>query len=138
MIKPGQEVEQRWFIGAHADVGGATPNRRLSDITLKWMQERAIAADLLVDAAGIPQNVETNWMANPVNSYAEFLDGVYANTHQPFYRPIQLGIGLNDTIDSAVPKRCQAGFGYSPMNPGFSVPAPTVQTAQSQVSPCRQ
>src|SRR5262249_15623870 len=39
--RPGQTLEQRWFIGAHADVGGGYGDgqghaeRRLSDITLR-------------------------------------------------------------------------------------------------------
>ena len=32
-----QTIEQRWFIGAHADVGGGYPSRALSDVTLRWM-----------------------------------------------------------------------------------------------------
>ena len=32
-----QVLEQRWFPGSHADVGGGEPDRRLSDIALGWM-----------------------------------------------------------------------------------------------------
>jgi uncharacterized protein (DUF2235 family) len=34
VVKSGQKVEQRWFVGSHADVGGGYRDRRLSDITL--------------------------------------------------------------------------------------------------------
>ena len=39
--EPWQTVEQTWFAGAHADVGGGLQNRDLSDIALVWMVERA-------------------------------------------------------------------------------------------------
>jgi uncharacterized protein (DUF2235 family) len=40
-VKPEQHIEQRWFIGAHADVGGGYNDRRLSDLMLRWMQSKA-------------------------------------------------------------------------------------------------
>ena len=41
-----QTIEQVWFPGFHADVGGQKANRGISDITLAWMMENAEAADL--------------------------------------------------------------------------------------------
>ena len=38
-----QHVEQTWFAGTHADVGGGWPETELSDIALLWMAERAAA-----------------------------------------------------------------------------------------------
>ncbi|WP_423415218.1 DUF2235 domain-containing protein [Hyphomicrobium sp. B1] len=35
-----QHVEQMWFAGTHADVGGGWPETALSDIALLWMAER--------------------------------------------------------------------------------------------------
>jgi hypothetical protein len=46
----GRDVEQRWFIGAHANVGGGYPGDRLSRIPLAWMQ---IKAGPQYDAAGV-------------------------------------------------------------------------------------
>jgi uncharacterized protein (DUF2235 family) len=40
---PGQHVEQVWFAGSHANVGGGFPDSALSDISLLWMAERAMA-----------------------------------------------------------------------------------------------
>jgi uncharacterized protein (DUF2235 family) len=37
----GRDVEQRWFIGAHANVGGGYGTDPLSDIPLRWMQDKA-------------------------------------------------------------------------------------------------
>ena len=45
-----QHVEQTWFAGTHADVGGGWPETHLSDIALLWMAERIRATtDLAID-----------------------------------------------------------------------------------------
>ena len=40
-IPEGQTIEQVWFPGCHADVGGQVPDRGISDITLTWMLRHA-------------------------------------------------------------------------------------------------
>lgn len=40
------KLEQKWFRGAHADVGGGYRDARLSDIALDWMMDKAEAAGL--------------------------------------------------------------------------------------------
>lgn len=48
---PHQHVEQVWFAGTHADVGGGFRETALSDIALKWMAERAGAkAGIAIDS----------------------------------------------------------------------------------------
>ena len=116
-----QNVEQRWFIGAHANVGGGYPDRRLSDITLNWMLTQATATGLVIDPASNLQNIADNWRADPVNSYQEFLAGIYAKTHDPYYRPMQVGLGLNEVVDGSVKKRFEGGVGYAPKNTGFEM-----------------
>ncbi len=37
----GQDIEQCWFAGAHADVGGGYPETLFSDIALRWMAHEA-------------------------------------------------------------------------------------------------
>ena len=44
----GQTIEQVWFPGVHSDVGGQGADRRISDITLEWMIDRAEARGLMV------------------------------------------------------------------------------------------
>jgi hypothetical protein len=41
--RPDQHVEQMWFAGSHADVGGGYADTGLSDIPLAWMAERIAA-----------------------------------------------------------------------------------------------
>ena len=48
-IPEGQTIEQVWFAGRHADVGGQdVPGRGVSDIPLQWMLEKAGSANLLL------------------------------------------------------------------------------------------
>jgi hypothetical protein len=43
----GQRIEQVWFSGVHSDVGGGyADDRSLSDISLRWMGERALETGL--------------------------------------------------------------------------------------------
>ncbi len=43
--KPNGHLEQVWFAGAHADVGGGyDDDTTLSDIALKWMQSKVLSA----------------------------------------------------------------------------------------------
>lgn len=104
--KPEQiEVEQRWFIGAHSDVGGGeetdgaghSPDT-LPEITLAWMQAKAAGAGLAFSenyapAAGAELDV-------PNDSYDKFMYGIYRIFKKPFERV--LGGGINETIDSSV------------------------------------
>jgi len=53
-VPPGCEVEQMWFAGAHADVGGGYRTRDLADIPLVWMALKAEAAGLVLDWSCLP------------------------------------------------------------------------------------
>jgi uncharacterized protein (DUF2235 family) len=119
VVKPGQEVEQRWFSGAHADVGGGYPTRLISDIALGWMQRKAAAVGLAIDTSEIPEIARENWMHPPTDSYLKFLDGAYSKTHPRFYRTMQIGSGLNEVVDESVANRCRDVPAYRPLNPGF-------------------
>ncbi len=44
-----QVLEQRWFSGAHSNIGGGYENTSLSDITLNWMLKKAAGAGLHID-----------------------------------------------------------------------------------------
>ena len=55
MYKPkdGQSVDQKWFCGAHSDVGGGYAERGLSDIAMQWMVEKARGAGLALDGEAV-------------------------------------------------------------------------------------
>ena len=104
--KPEQvEVEQRWFVGAHADVGGGndhdganrTPDP-LSDPPLAWLQRKAMAAGLACKEVFLP--LPDAAAGVPRDSYGEFMDGVYKALKPPFTRVI--GGGVNETVDESV------------------------------------
>ena len=129
IAKAGQAVEQRWFIGAHADVGGGYASRDLSDITLSWMMGKAGALGLAFDAGEAPVVAAKNWNGAVTDSYGAFLGGVYAATHPPYYRPIDLS-AANQTMDANVMDRCAADARYRPLNSGFPpIPPPAALIA---------
>ena len=76
---PQQQLEQRWFLGAHCDVGGGYPDRRLADIILGWMQGKASALGLALTPVTLGAQ---NYRGEFTDYYAKFLGGLYAKkTH---------------------------------------------------------
>ncbi len=55
--KPGQVVKQVWFVGYHSGVGGGTKNAGLSDVTLKWMIQKAAPIGLAFSKAYIDAEI---------------------------------------------------------------------------------
>ena len=45
----GQTVEQVWFPGVHADIGGGYKERGLANITLRWILNKAVACGMKLD-----------------------------------------------------------------------------------------
>lgn len=116
---PGQFVEQRWFPGAHSDVGGGYPSRRLSDLALRWMQDRAAEAGLAVR----PIDTHAEGFAGPAtDSYAEFLGGKFARVFPRYFRPVLATRFGNEVLDPSVgQRRSNAALAYRPENPGLPV-----------------
>ena len=109
------DIEQRWFIGAHADVGGGNDRdgagRKpdpLPDLPLAWLQQKAIDAGLACTELLIPAN--DAWQGVPRNSYAEFMYGIYKEFKSAFDR--RVGRGVNEKIDDSVWRRWLADNGY--------------------------
>ena len=46
----GRDVEQRWFAGAHSNVGGGLSEDGLANCALHWLLDEAVALGLAVDA----------------------------------------------------------------------------------------
>jgi uncharacterized protein (DUF2235 family) len=97
------DVEQRWFIGAHSNVGGGYPHDPLPDLALAWLQQKARAAGLgfTADVAVADQAA----LANIHDSYSEFMFGLYKlfKGDKRYYRAF--GRGVNETVDESVWKR---------------------------------
>lgn len=98
------DVEQRWFVGAHADVGGGYEHDGtgrapdpLPDLPLAWLLAKAKAAGLAChDFTALPDAE----LGTPRDSYGEFMDGLYRLIKPPFNRVI--GGGVNETVDRSV------------------------------------
>ena len=109
----GQRLEQRWFAGAHSDVGGGYPDRNLSDITLRWMQDRARETGLLVT----PIAVEDDFCCGPLtDSYKAFLKGEYAKLAPRYFRPVGRTLFGNEVVDDSVVRRRKLVPEYTPPN----------------------
>ena len=121
--RPIENVEQRWFVGAHANVGGGYRSDLLAQVPLRWIMEKAshhgltFRADVVLDP-GVLQTPITD-------SYAKFGYGLYRYVAQPFYRvigaPPQPSKGghdaiVNETIDASVFERWRADPNYRPQN----------------------
>jgi uncharacterized protein (DUF2235 family) len=118
--KPKQIVEQRWFIGAHADVGGGYDDRRLSDITLRWMQDKAESCGLRLDPRGVPDVTDANAEGSITDSFRAFLGGLFSLFQTRYYRPIgRLRFG-HEVVDATVQDRGSREVTYRPKNPGLN------------------
>jgi uncharacterized protein (DUF2235 family) len=114
-------VEQRWFVGAHANVGGGYPSDKLPQLPLQWLAGKAESLGLALRAAiDVDDGAET---AEIADSYASFLIGVYQLAYKRYHRPIGAApveldgywvATINETIDASVFRRWQADPKYRP------------------------
>jgi uncharacterized protein (DUF2235 family) len=114
---PEQKLEQRWFVGAHCDVGGGYNDRRLSDMTLGWMQDKASALGLAL--VGVQIGVK-NYLGEHTDSYGEFLGGFYARKNPRHYRVIGATKFGNEVVDDSVQRRRKEDRSYEPQNNGLA------------------
>ncbi|MGO4682897.1 phospholipase effector Tle1 domain-containing protein [Hyphomicrobium sp. 2TAF46] len=108
-----QHVEQTWFAGTHADVGGGWPETALSDIALLWMAERILATtDLAIDIEKLKRESSPDHLG--LQHYS--LNGwIYAFSRiVPYVRLIRQG------LESHVPSRSwrtsKLGHGLTSLN----------------------
>ena len=107
--KKGQHVEQRWFPGAHADVGGGYKDGTLQQIPLRWIQEKAAACGLEFTS---PVVADDDAYLGPMHdSFGAFAFGLYAKLPwvHPYYRPRELGV--NEKIDGSISRRMESPTG---------------------------
>jgi uncharacterized protein (DUF2235 family) len=118
-----RHVEQRWFSGAHANVGGGYGSDMLPQRPLAWMQEKASQCGL-----GFRSRVEVDdedLRMAPRDSYREFLLGCWRilTLGHRYVRwvqsaPVKKKTGMvetvNERIDLSVLRRCQLHEAYRP------------------------
>tara|TARA_R110000868_G_scaffold141226_1_gene357514 strand:+ start:1127 stop:2299 length:1173 start_codon:yes stop_codon:yes gene_type:complete len=125
-------VEQRWFIGAHADVGGGNPTA-LPEIAMAWLAEKAEQAGLALKEPSVSSPAA--FRAPITDSFADFAFGLYKllkggnkfirtiqaarilkETHEETGKPQRAGWveTVNETIDASVFDRFRADSCYRP------------------------
>jgi uncharacterized protein (DUF2235 family) len=120
-----ERVEQRWFVGAHANVGGGYENDLLAQIPLSWLMDKARLHGLVfTDDVVIDGDANT---CSIRDSYAEMARGAYKvlTLNKPFFRTIgaepidtstSVTTTINETIDASVFQRWQKDANYRPKN----------------------
>jgi uncharacterized protein (DUF2235 family) len=119
------KVEQRWFVGAHCNVGGGYTRDELAQLPLAWLQSKARECGLAF-RAGVGLHGDEILYA-PRDSYAEFLHGCWRvlNLGRRFWRSIDstplsvrggTSLPVNQVIDASVFERCRRVPVYRPAN----------------------
>jgi uncharacterized protein (DUF2235 family) len=126
-------VEQRWFAGAHCNVGGGYQNDLLPQRPLAWIQEKAHACGLGFRSEAIVNDDDLEM--KPRDSYTEFLWGLWKIFKKRYVRwvmsdpvdklehkkngqmiPPGRVETVNERIDPSVFRRCQLYPDYRPPN----------------------
>lgn len=128
-------VEQRWFAGAHCNVGGGYENDLLEQRPLAWIQEKARACGLAFRAT--IKVTDDDMKMVPEDSYSEFLwgfwkiitfgrryerwvmsDPVRKEAHWKGTTRIETGRveTVHERIDLSVMQRCKIQKDYRPAN----------------------
>ena len=122
--KAGQVIEQRWFAGAHSNVGGGLNADRLPDskgklrsyrlenFAFRWMAAKASAADVGLE---LDQRYLRFFNALPTCSIRNTLTGFY-KLFGKHLRPIGKTRYGNETIDDSVMQRVKVDASYRPAN----------------------
>jgi uncharacterized protein (DUF2235 family) len=108
-----QILEQVWFSGVHSDIGGGYPEKEtgLSDISLKWMLEKAQSCDLKFDSI----TMDPDPMATMHESYRKFY-----KLQPKLSRPVGVSNpkkgDTNEFIHPSVVERYNNDKNYRPQN----------------------
>ncbi|WP_244486422.1 DUF2235 domain-containing protein [Bradyrhizobium viridifuturi] len=121
--RPVSGVEQRWFVGAHANVGGGYETDLLNQAPLRWLMKKAESHGL---AFRSEVELDGDSVTAPIaDSYGKFGYGIYHLISSPLYRAIGADPEVrddgthptvNETIDTSVFKRWRADPAYRPKN----------------------
>jgi len=139
--RPLSSVEQRWFVGAHANVGGGYQTDLLAQAPLRWMMKKAESQGLSFRSE---VDLDGDALRAPIaDSYKSFGYGLYAVVSSPLYRTIGREpdvredgshINVNETIDVSVFQRWRADPTYRPANLAEWAQRKKVDPAQLQTS----
>ncbi|NVK33690.1 MAG: DUF2235 domain-containing protein [Rhodobacteraceae bacterium] len=110
-VRAGQTMEQVWFPGVHANVGGGYPDQGLSDVSLTWMIERVSTHTKLEFSKDF---IETHVVPDPTSTLYDSRRGIIWNLRPKYVRPIKQGASIHQSVH----KRCAAPLqpAYKPEN----------------------
>lgn len=106
-------VEQKWFVGAHANVGGGYdkhPADALPNHPLRWMQDKAEATGLKLRSREEPGARDS--LADIEDSFKKFMYGTYRVFKKRFWRAY--GKGCNESVHESVWRRWKGRPEYRP------------------------
>jgi uncharacterized protein (DUF2235 family) len=128
-------IEQRWFSGAHCNLGGGYQNDLMPQRPLAWIQQKARDCGLAFRSQAVVTNGDLEM--KPCDSYAQFLDGLWPvltlgkryerwvmadpvkkEAHWKGTQKIDTGWveTVNERIDLSVFQRCRLYPRYRPPN----------------------
>jgi uncharacterized protein (DUF2235 family) len=103
------KVEQRWFAGAHSDVGGGEGGT-LPNLALRWLQDMAEEAGLALQEK-VAVGAE-DYRGPIADSFADFALGLYRLVRRRHHRVF--GAGVNEVVDESVWRRWRGDPSYRP------------------------
>ena len=107
------DVEQRWFVGGHGDIGGGYAQPQLSDIALAWMAEKLSLANASV--AELAYKSPLPILPDP--DYRGLIHDESKNLPFSLGAKIKRNISADQVIDPSVNQRRQdSGMNYRPDN----------------------
>jgi uncharacterized protein (DUF2235 family) len=110
-----QVLEQRWFPGNHANVGGGYADSSLSDLSLEWMISKAKTCGLAVSTDRMKGLMNYKFNPNPLGEIRDSLEGIL-NVIAGQLRPVKIQKYSNETIDESVTLRLKEDASYRPLN----------------------
>ncbi len=116
--RTGQLIEQRWFAGAHGDLGGTYPDRGLANVPLAWMLHISAINGLAIDRHTVQGQIDP---LSPLHdSFGESFVGLRKWIHSRFYRPVMQTGTSTEVLDESVHTRLLQTHSYRPKNEGLS------------------
>lgn len=139
-----ERVEQRWFAGAHSNIGGGYPDNRLNALPFEWIYNNARSHGLKLGQFLHPQLYSSKPMSalEPVmDSYAAFryIYGL-SSTFKRFYRKLS-NSDCTQTLSPAAHFRAEVDRHYRPSNLmaiGAAAQADMIKRAARSDEQCKQ
>jgi uncharacterized protein (DUF2235 family) len=121
--RPLSGVEQRWFVGAHANVGGGYQTDLLAQAPLRWMMKKAeshglsFRSEVALDGDAVRAPIADSYKSFGFGAYAIVSSRLYRTIgREPDVREDGSHINVNETIDATVFERWRADPTYRPAN----------------------